>query len=180
MLFHARSRVEIWFRWLLVRAKGSQKFSQDIERLVKIGLPKAENPSLNALIHLLFFCLQAKMEHELPEYLLGTVRIDRIKLESAVHLDQDLESWTLNPKPQLNNHNPLFQQWIRKCLKICTVLPLVWDMLLSIYFSLGERNSSLFSYLLDRNLRFLEPGTCNKGVLITKVICLGISLLLPS
>jgi len=36
--------------------------------------------------------IEAKMEHELPEYLLGTVRIDRIKVESAVHLDQDLES----------------------------------------------------------------------------------------
>lgn len=55
----------------------------------------AVNPCHNDLIHILFiiclFCLQAKMEHELPEYLLGTVRIDRIKLESAVHLDQDLE-----------------------------------------------------------------------------------------
>lgn len=31
--------------------------------------------------------LQAREEKELPEYLLGSVRLNRVKLDSAVHLD---------------------------------------------------------------------------------------------
>jgi len=42
--------------------------------------------------------IEAKNAHELPEYLLGTVRINRIKIDQAVQADgNDLNSSTTNP-----------------------------------------------------------------------------------
>ena len=32
-------------------------------------------------------CLQAREDAELPEYILGTVRLNRVRLDSAIHFE---------------------------------------------------------------------------------------------